>query len=73
MTRRVEHLGPALLNAGADVRLGRLATLRRIEAQPADAPGRDAAIAALRLGAWVDTVLLWAGWRLWPRDGLLNR
>lgn len=70
---RRQPIGPALLRAGADVRLARLATLRRVEAQPAGAPGRDVAIASLRFGGWVDAALLWAGWRLCSRDSLTGR
>ena len=65
-----EELGLTLVRAGADLRLSRLATLRRLEETSPDAPGRDLALASLQFGAWVDAVLLWAGWRLYPRDSL---
>jgi hypothetical protein len=67
-----ERLGTALLRTGADLRLSRLATARRVEDGPPTAPGRDLALASLRFGARVDTVLLWAGWRLCPRDSLTD-
>ena len=70
MLSRRERLGSAFLRAGSDLRLGRLETVRRIESLPATAPGRDLALASLRLGAWTDTLLLWVGWRLYPRDSL---
>ena len=70
MQNRRERLGTALLRTGADLRLSRLATLRGIETRPVDAPGRDLALAFLHFGAWVDTAVLWLGWRLYPRDSL---
>ena len=62
-----------LVRAGSDLRLSRLDTARSIAAQPLDAPGRELALASLQFAAWVDTVLLWAGWRLYPRDSLTGR
>jgi hypothetical protein len=72
MSSRRERLGTALLRAGADLRLDRLATARRIEESPLAGPGRDLALAQLRFAAWVDALLLWAGWRLCPRDTVLR-
>ena len=73
MPHRLAHFATVLLRTGADLRLNRLAVASAIGNRPHDAPGRDLALAFLHAGAWVDTVLLWAGWRLYPSDILIGR
>jgi hypothetical protein len=68
-----ERAGVALLRIATDLATDRRATVLRVAATPAHTPGRDRALGALAFGAWVESALLWVGWRLVPRDALPDR
>jgi hypothetical protein len=63
----LERVGGALVRMAGELAADRQATIRGITANPAGAPGRDRALAALAPGAWVEQALLWVGWRLMAR------
>jgi hypothetical protein len=67
-----ERAGAALLRTAGELADDRQATIRRIVATPADTPGRDRALGAMALGAWVEQTLLWLGWHLLPRRTLFG-
>jgi hypothetical protein len=67
-----ERAGAALVRAAADLAEDRRVAILRIAAIPAHSQGRDRALQALALGAWVEQALLWLGWRLLPRHTLFG-
>ena len=61
-----ERIGAALVRVGAARAAERRALVARIAALPAHTPGRDRALGDLAVGAWMESALLWLGWRLLP-------
>jgi len=67
-----ERAGSALVRTAAELADDRRVAIMRIAAIPAHSPGRDRALQALALGAWVEQALLWLGWRVLPRHTLFG-
>jgi hypothetical protein len=68
-----ERAGTALLRTATDMARQRRVVVRSIAAEPAGARGRDEALACLSSAAWIESALLWLGWRLVPGDALSRR
>jgi hypothetical protein len=62
----------ALLRLAGDLARQRRAMVGRIAARPASF-ARDRALGDLAFAAWVESALLWLGWRLLPGDALPRR
>jgi hypothetical protein len=68
-----ERAGAAVLRVATDLARERRAVVRRLTEVPAGTPGRDLALGNLAIGGWVESVLLWLGWRLLPGDAITGR
>ena len=64
-----ERPSEALLRKGTELAVERVEMTRRMAADSAR-PEYDRALAALTVAGWVDSAILWLGWRLRPRTAL---
>ena len=63
----------ALVDTATRLAAERRTVVRRIAAMPDGTPGRNRALGNLAFAAWVESVLLWLGWRLLPGHAVVDR
>jgi len=62
-----ERAGGALLRAGSELAFDQLALERSLATVPPRAAEYSSAQGAVAMARWVDSALLWLGWRIHPR------
>jgi len=67
-----ERLSEALLRFGTEAAMDR-AALQRSLAAAHGARGSQEALGAMEVARWVDGAVLWIGWRLRPRHGIVHQ
>jgi hypothetical protein len=58
-----DRLSEALLRFGTEAAMDRVTLQRSLTAAP-EGPGSRQALGALEVARWVDSAVLWMGWRL---------